>query len=184
MLCSSSSTHDIHPTDTSEHQELGSLSLTFNGKRLEMTQVPNHRGPFNIPWGVHMYSAGWGLVKWVQSLHINMMRSPGYIFEWRIQNYRVIIMECILNIYVICKGNIQSYHLHFHTFLKVHLGACKNIKKKISKYIFHFLKGVAVKSLGHGKREPWPNLHRYRFYKENIFTQLGWLKYNESRWVH
>lgn len=136
MLCSSSSTHDIHPTDTSEHQELGSLSLTFNGKRLEMTQVPNHRGPFNIPWGVHMYSAGWGLVKWVQSLHINMMRSPGYIFEWRIQNYRVIIMECILNIYVICKGNIQSYHLHFHTFLKVHLGACKNIKKKKSRNIF------------------------------------------------
>ena len=124
--------HSWHPPyrhhTTSEHQELGSLSFTFTGKRLEMTQVSNHRGPFNVPWGIHMYSAGWGPVKWVQSLHINMMRSPGYIFEWRTQNYRVVLMECVLNIYALFKGNIQTT---LYTFLKVHLGACKNIKKKI-----------------------------------------------------
>lgn len=43
MLSSSRSAHNIHPTNTtptSEHQEMDSLSFAFNGKKLEMTQVP------------------------------------------------------------------------------------------------------------------------------------------------
>ena len=40
-------------------------------------------------------------------------------------------MECILNIYVIFKGNIQTI---LYTFLKVHLGTCKNIKKDLQVY--------------------------------------------------
>lgn len=139
--------HSWHPPyrhhTTSEHQELRSLSFTFTGKRLEMTQVPNHMGPFNIPWGIHTVQC------WIRACKMSSISAhqhdvvPGYIFEWRTQNYRVIIMECVLNIYVLFKGNIQTT---LYTFLQVHLGACKNIKKDLNIYFSFSQRGGGQES--------------------------------------
>ena len=52
-------------------------------------------------------------------------------------------MECVLNIYVLFKGNIQTT---LYTFLKVHLGACKNIKKYLNIYFSFSQRGGGQES--------------------------------------
>lgn len=122
---------------TSQHQELGSPSFAFNGKKLEVTQAPKHHSPFNIPWGVPMVQC-WMRACKMSSISAHQHGEVPRIYFWvKNTNYRMIIMECILNIYVIFKGNIQTI---LYTFLKVHLGTCKN-KKRSTSILFISSKG-------------------------------------------